>query len=178
MVVSGRNSLLIIKAGQEEARIRLIKDGIKEVIFKGPTGKRVILRPADAKRVIVGKGNTCRDVYHWLKPGGVAPTMRLGITKHRGEGTWSSLPHHFELNLEPGFEEVFFHLVKGGSGRAIQVGRGVWPNGEKVDTVWPIADHQFSTVPMGYHPVVGEPGVKVSYVWVYLAKHQRWEKIK
>jgi hypothetical protein len=31
---------------------------------------------------------------------------------------------------------------------------------------------------MGYHPVVGEPGVHISYVWVYLAKYPRWEKVK
>jgi len=31
---------------------------------------------------------------------------------------------------------------------------------------------------MGYHPVVGEPGVQISYVWVYLAKYPRWEKVK
>ena len=43
---------------------------------------------------------------------------------------------------------------------------------------WPIEDHSFGVVPMGYHPVVGEPGTNVWYVWVYLAKHARWEKVK
>jgi len=27
----------------------------------------------------------------------------LGITKHTDVGTWSSLPHSFELKKEPGF---------------------------------------------------------------------------
>ena len=104
--------------------------------------------------------------------------MRVGITHHRGTGTWSSLPHDFELNTEAGFEEVFFYILKGKPMRALQLGRGVWFDNSAVDDVWPIAHETFGTVPMGYHPVVGEPGVNVSYVWVYLAKHARWEKVK
>ena len=174
---SGADGRLFFKAGGERAEVFLNKNGISKVIYRVPDGKRTILRPSDAKRIVVGRGNTERDVYHWLKPGGPAPTMRLGLTCHRGKGTWSSLPHEFELDVESGFEEVFFHLISGSTGRALQFGRGVWVNGEKVDEVWPVADRQFSTVPMGYHPVVGEPGVRVSYIWVYLAKHSRWEKI-
>ena len=103
--------------------------------------------------------------------------MRLGITQHRGQGTWSSLPHAFELHTEPGFEEVFFYLLDGSPQRAIQVGRGVWQDNSPVDAIWPVSDRTFGVVPMGYHPVVGEPGVRVSYVWVYLAKKKAWEKI-
>ena len=40
-----------------------------------------------------------------------------------------------------------------------------------------IEDKTFGMVPMGYHPVVGEPGVSVSYIWVYLCKKPEWEKI-
>ncbi|MEK7208944.1 MAG: 5-deoxy-glucuronate isomerase [Patescibacteria group bacterium] len=175
--VFGQDNLLIFKTKTEKAQVHLKNNNIDKVIFVGPNNKKTILSITDAKKVVVGESNFCRDVYHWLKPGGPAPIMRLGITIHRGEGTWSSLPHYFELSLEPGFEEVFFHLIKGGSGRAIQLGRGMWSNGDKVDDLWPVTDRQFSTVPMGYHPVVGEPGVHVSYIWVYLAKHSRWEKI-
>ncbi|EKD47808.1 MAG: hypothetical protein ACD_65C00280G0003, partial [uncultured bacterium] len=106
-----------------------------------------------------------------------APMMRLGITKHCGLGTWSSLPHDFELNTEPDFEEVFFYLIEGGPKRGFQVGRGVWHDNSEVDGVWPIKDRTFSTVPMGYHPVVGEPHANVSYIWVYLVKKPHWEKI-
>ena len=68
--------------------------------------------------------------------------------------------------------------MKGTTQRGIQVGKGVWEDGTPVDEVWPIKDRMFSAVPMGYHPVVGEPGVNVSYVWAYLAKKKSWEKVK
>ena len=61
--------------------------------------------------------------------------------------------------------------------KALQVGRGVWADNSKVDDVWPIHDRVFGVVPMGYHPVVGEPGVNVSYIWAYLVKANHWEKI-
>ena len=176
--VAGENNVLVFKAPNERAEVYLKKGTIEKVIFKNAGGKPVTIRSADAYAVVVGTGNAQRDVYHFLKPGGPAPTMRLGITVHRGEGTWSSLPHRFELNTEKGFEEVFFHILKGASKRGIQVGRGVWFDNTPVDIVWPIRDHTFSTVPMGYHPVVGEPGVHVSYIWAYLAKKKKWEKVK
>jgi len=175
--VEGKDSVLVFSVGREMAEVSLKDGDIAKVVVKNSSLEKILLRPSDAKHVVVGAGNTRRDVYHWLTPGGPTTTMRLGITKHLGAGTWSSLPHNFELNLEPGFEEVFFYLLQGGSKRAFQVGRGMWSNGEKVDAVWPVKNNQFSTIPMGYHPVVGEPGVVVSYVWVYLVKHKRWEKI-
>ena len=91
--------------------------------------------------------------------------------------TWSSLPHPFENHSEPDFEEVFFYLLSGGSKRALQVGRGLWADGSKVDAAWLVADRTFSVIPMGYHPLVAEPGVTASYVWAYLAKKKEWEKI-
>lgn len=176
--VTGENNVLVFEASGEHVEVHL-KDGtIDKVVFSTAGGSPVIIGAKDAHAIVVGEGNAQRDVYHYLKPGGPAPTMRLGITVHRGEGTWSSLPHDFELNTEPGFEEVFFHIMKGASKRGIQVGRGVWFDNTPADVVWPIKDHTFSTVPMGYHPVVGEPGVHVSYVWVYLAKKKSWEKVK
>jgi 5-deoxy-D-glucuronate isomerase len=175
---AGEADVLTFKAAGEEAQVHLDPEGIAKVVFTASGNAPVEIRREDAHAIVVGEGNAQRDVYHFLKPGGPAPTMRLGITKHRGLGTWSSLPHDFELNTEPGFEEVFFYLLSGGPQRAVQVGRGVWHDNTAVDSVWPIADRTFSTVPMGYHPVVGEPGTHVSYIWVYLAKHPRWEKVK
>ena len=103
--------------------------------------------------------------------------MRLGQTMHSGESTWSSLPHEFENYPENGFEEIFFYLLSGANKKAIQVGRGLWTDGNPVNDVWSVEDRTFSIIPMGYHPVVGEPGVRVSYVWAYLAKKKEWEKI-
>ncbi len=169
---SGAGEILVFGAGTERAEVHLAAGTIAKVVCGSTT-----VRPDQAKHLVVGEGNWQRDVYHFLKPGGPAPTLRLGITRHRGLGTWSSLPHPFELHPELGFEEVFFYLLEDGPRNGIQVGRGVWHDGSKVDGVWPVRDRTFGTIPMGYHPVVGEPGVQVSYVWAYLAKKQTWEKV-
>jgi len=174
----GKDGRLIFETPSERAEVYLNNDGIDKVIFTKAGSEGVTITKKDAYAMVVGEGNTKRDVYHYLKPDGPAPTMRLGITVHRGEGTWSSLPHDFELNTEAGFEEVFFYILKGESKSGIQVGRGVWFDNSSVDSIWPIKNYTFGTVPMGYHPVVGEPGVHVSYVWIYLAKKKEWEKVK
>lgn len=176
LTAKGEGDTLIFKTNTEKAEVYLKDGDIEKVIFSYKKAQTVIGKK-QRHHIVVGEGNHKRDVYHYLKPNGPAPTMRLGITKHKGVGTWSSLPHDFELNTEPNFEEVFFYLLKGGSKRAIQVGRGVWYDNTNVDTVWPVKDYSFSTIPMGFHPVAGEPDVHVSYVWVYLAKKKEWEKI-
>ncbi len=176
--VTGSNNILVFESPGEKATVHLKGGTIQKVVFKKPGVKPITITIEEAHHVEVGEENCKRDVYHYLKPGGPAPTMRLGITEHLGNGTWSSLPHHFELNTEPGFEEAFFYILKGETKMAIQVGKGVWYDNEEVDDAWQVKDHTFGTVPMGYHPVVGEPGVHVSYVWAYLALHKRWEKVK
>ena len=170
--VEGKDGILIFKTDSELARVYLKDNDIEKVVFSGDNQEETLIQKADRFHLVVGESNWRRDVFHYLKPGGPAPTMRLGITRHSGLGTWSSLPHNFELNTEPGFEEVFFYILEGEPNKGIQVGKGVWS-----DEVWPIENQSFGTVPMGYHPVVGEPGVRVSYVWVYLAKKKSWEKI-
>lgn len=174
--VAGDDSVLVFETGKERAEVYLENGDIARVLVH-VSGTLSIIHNSQRHHIVVGEGNTGRDVYHYLKPGGPAPYLRLGITRHSNYGTWSSLPHPFELNPEPGFEEVFFHMLEGSTKRAIQVGRGLWWDGTPVDEVWSVADHTFSTIPMGYHPVVGEPGVRVSYVWAYLAKKKEWEKI-
>ena len=173
---SGDESKLVFGAGNETAEVYLDDTDILRVVCRHG-GRETVIKNEAASHITVGEGNSQRDVYHYLKPGGPAPRLRLGITKHRGVGTWSSLPHDFELRLESGFEEVFFYLITGGNRRAIQVGEGVWHDGSAVKDAWFVDDHSFSTIPMGYHPVVAEPGVKVHYVWAYLAKKSSWEKI-
>lgn len=174
--VNGQDDILTFEANGQKAEVYL-KDGDIDKVVCSYNGKTYTVNKSDAICITPGEGNTKRDVYHFLSPGGPLPTMRLGITKHTNLGTWSSLPHAFETNPEPGFEEVFFYLLKNEPKRAVQLGKGLWYNGSAVDACWFIYDHTFSTVPMGYHPIVGEPGVEVSYVWVYLAKKQEWEKV-
>jgi 5-deoxy-D-glucuronate isomerase len=174
--VSGNGNELLFYTPTEKARVILENNLIKRVIFQSHDNE-VTIEESQCSHITVGSGNMCRDVYHFLKPKGPAPTMRLGLTRHQGKNTWSSLPHDFELNTEPGFEEVFFYMLEGGSQRAVQVGKGVWYDNSSVDGIWQVKDKTFCTIPMGYHPVVGEPNVQVSYVWAYLAKYPRWEKI-
>ena len=172
-----RGKVLIFKAGDEKAEVYLEGSSIRKVVYSN-ADKQTIVKNKDSKRIVVGKKNWQRDVYHYLMPKGPAPFMRLGITHHRGPATWSSLPHDFELHTERGFEEVFFYILEGGPKKAIQVGKGVWFDNTPVDSAWLVSDRTFGVVPMGYHPVAGLPEVTVSYVWVYLAKKKRWEKVK
>ncbi|CAH0354128.1 5-deoxy-glucuronate isomerase [Aquabacterium sp. CECT 9606] len=174
--VEGGDSKLVFTTDKEVAEIYLDGQDISRVVHRSG-GVETVIQNAEAHHIVVGEGNAQRDVYHYLKPKGPAPELRIGITKHRGIGTWSSLPHDFELNLEPGFEEVFFYLISGAKKRAIQVGEGVWHDNSPVKEAWFVEDHTFGTIPMGYHPVVAEPGSTVHYVWAYVCKKQAWEKI-
>lgn len=177
---SGEDDCLKFSSPYEEVTVYISERGtIARVDYHDTLlGQEKSIQEQDAHSIVVGSGNTERNVYHFLKPNEHKHRhMRLGLTVHAGDGTWSSLPHDFENNPEPGFEEVFFYLLSDGPQKAFQVGRGMWMNGAPVDDVWPVHDRCFGVVPMGYHPVVGEPGVNVSYIWVYLAKYLRWEKI-
>lgn len=171
-----KNGVVIFEAGDEKAEVYLDGSNIKKVVYSN-VGKEHTIEKKDSEYVVVGENNWQREVYHYLGPNGPASTMRLGITNHMGIATWSSLPHNFELSPESGFEEIFFYILEGELKKAIQVGKGLWFDGTKVDSAWYVYDQTFGVVPMGYHPIVGLPGVKVSYVWVYLAKKKRWEKI-
>ena len=174
----GEGNILVFKTPFEIAKVELNNTNTIVAVTHTDlkTGEVKVIK--EPYHIVVGESNWTRDVFHYLKPNDKPHLqLRLGLTVHRGEGTWSSLPHDFENKHEPGFEELFFYLLEGKTQRAIQVGRGVWMNNTKVDAVWPVNNREFGVIPMGYHPVVGEPGVKVSYVWAYLVKHKHWEKI-
>ena len=172
----GKEGVLNFTTESEKAIVYLNEGDIEKVIYKC-SGEETVITKKDRFHIVVGEGNSQRDVYHYLKPKGPAPQMRLGITKHNGRGTWSSLPHDFELNTEPGFEEIFFYILEGGTQKAIQRGEGVWYDNSPVNDCWLVKNKTFGMVPMGYHPIVGEPDVSVSYVWVYICKKPEWEKI-
>lgn len=168
---------LLVSDGKDEIRVIEQNGRLSSVICTNANGKVTLVRDEDARTIQVGEENTERTVIHFLGPNGPSARIRLGQTFHSGLNTWSSLPHDFELSPELGFEEFFYYLNSGANGNAIQLGRGIWANGDPVDEAWKVHDGDFAGIPMGYHPVVGEPGVRVSYIWAYLAKYPHWEKI-
>lgn len=172
----GKDGILYFSTKNEKVEVYLKDNDINKIVYSY-NNNQIIINKKDRHHIVVGEGNAKRDVFHYLKPNGPAPEMRLGITKHIGSGTWSSLPHDFELNTEPGFEEIFFYILKGGTQKGIQRGDGVWVDNTNINSCWSIEDETFGMVPMGYHPVVGEPSVTVSYIWIYLCKKPEWEKI-
>lgn len=174
--MSGEGDILVYKAGTEKASVYIVDNDIEKIVCTYD-GKEQVITKKQRRYISVGEGSVRRDVFHYVVPKGPLPSLRVGITRHVATSTWSSLPHAFELHAEPGFEEVFFYLLEGGPQRAIQVGRGVWFDNSPVDEVWPVKHRSWSTIPMGYHPVVGEPGVIVSYIWAYIAKKAEWEKV-
>ncbi len=176
---SGSGDELLFSTGKEEAVVAIDASGITKVVHRDLVAKKEsTIELAAAHKIVVGENNWTRDVFHFLKPNPVPHLqLRLGFTVHRGQGTWSSLPHDFETRPEPGFEEAFFYLTSGGPKKGYQVGRGKWPDGSDVDGIWPFTDRTFGAVPMGHHPVVGEPHVQVRYIWAYLCKKKSWEKI-
>lgn len=172
------NSTYSVRTKFEEAKIKIKKNQISSVFYKTNLDEKFIrLSKNTFKTKIIGKDNYKRKVIHFLYPKNKKYKLRLGITHHLKLSSWSSLPHKFETNLERGFEEFFFYLLKNSPNSAVQVGQGVWHDFKKVDKSWLVKDKTFSVIPMGYHPVVGLPNVKVSYIWAYIAKHKRWEKI-
>ena len=175
----GQEEVLTYTTPTEKAVVNFQADGnVVDVVHTDlTTGEITIIENNEAKYVEVGTENCTRDVYHYLRPNPKAHLqLRLGLTIHRGKGTWSSLPHSFENFPQANFEETFFYLLKGGTQRGVQIGQGQWCDGSKADAVWQISDRTFSTIPLGYHPVVGEPDVEVRYIWAYLAKKKSGRK--
>ena len=169
---------VLISTKNEKLKILIKRNNYLKVFYKTKLDDDFrLLKNNEFKIKIVGKKYFKRKVIHFLFRKNKDYKLRAGITYHLGEGSWSSLPHKFEKNLEKGFEEFFFYLLKNSPSEAIQVGKGVWHDFKKIDAAWKVKNKSFSKIPMGYHPVVGLPGVKVSYIWAYLAKHRRWEKI-
>jgi 5-deoxy-D-glucuronate isomerase len=164
-------------AGNETALVFLKDDKISEIKHYIDNNE-IILKNAHTN-IKVGEKNFKRNVDHYvIKETNQNNLMRIGQTFHEGDGgTWSSLPHEFEKYPEPGFEEFFFYVLSGGSRRAVQVGQGILHDGKKIDSAWIVKDKQFSVIPMGYHPIAGEPNVKVGYIWCYLCTKNEWEKV-
>jgi 5-deoxy-D-glucuronate isomerase len=176
--VYDKNKQILISTKDEILKIILKKNDVHKVYYKNKENPQFeLLKSSHYKKKIIGKKYFRRKVVHFLYSKSDNFKLRAGITYHSGEGSWSSLPHKFENNLEKGFEEFFFYLLKNAPFEAIQVGRGIWHNSKKVNSAWKVGNKTFSQIPMGYHPVVGLPNVRVAYIWAYIAKYKRWEKI-
>jgi hypothetical protein len=77
--VEGADNVLNFSSPREEAQVFLDGDDIGRVIFSLDGKKTMEIARSKAHAIVVGEGNAQRDVYHYLLPGGPAPTMRLGI---------------------------------------------------------------------------------------------------
>ncbi len=104
--VEGAGNVLKFSSPREEAQVFLDGDDIGRVVFSLDGKKTAEIARSKAHAIVVGEGNAQRDVYHYLLPGGPAPTMRLGITRHRGIGTWSSLPHDLRVLKKSSFTSL------------------------------------------------------------------------
>jgi len=141
-------------------------------------GRTTTVSIDDAKHFLKGSHIAARNVWHYVTRQH-ATALRAGLTVHRN--AFSSTPHEFELDTEPGFEEVFYLLLPEG-GKGILEGQGLWPDGSDVDAAWPVRHRQLAQIPMGWHRVTALPldadgnVPMMGYVWCYLCTSERWEK--
>ena len=115
---------------------------------------------------IIGKGAARREVREILGHDGYSHRLRVGETVNR-RGGWSSWPPH-SFDKDPAnaskFEEVFYYFTDPKDGVAFQV------QGNKIEPVLTGTERE---IELGYHPVVGAPGVKLLYVWFYLSPEDK-----
>jgi hypothetical protein len=89
-----KKNLINIVTKKEKIQITFNNNTIKNVFysnFEQKTPKEI--KPNKFKKKIVGKKNFKRKVFHFLYPMNEKYKLRVGITHHLGEGSWSSLPH-------------------------------------------------------------------------------------
>lgn len=138
----------------------------------GTAEAEAVCRYAPKHKVhIIGKGTARREVRVILGADGPAKKLRCGETVNR-RGGWSSWPpHSFDKDPENDkhFQEFFYYFTDPRDGLAYQV-----LNTEIVR----VDSGRKLEIPLGYHPVVAGPGVKLMYVWFYVSpedKHYpRW----
>ncbi len=127
------------------------------------------------------KGNldegTSREVYPIFTD--TRLSFRAGLTVHSTNGTWSSLPHHFErkeiLRQNPTqFFEKFAYVTspEGSEGIQVRTGHLFSENDRTIDYKWAnelvsIKDKDILDIPLGSHPVTAGPGVRLAYFWFY-----------
>lgn len=116
----------------------------------------------------IGDGTARREVREILGEDGPSAKIRVGETVNE-IGGWSSWPpHHFDSARLRGFEEVFYVFTDPKDGYAIMRINGDLRevrSGDRVD------------VPLGEHPIVAGPGVRLMYFWAYVGAdkiYPRW----
>lgn len=111
--------------------------------------------------------------------------FRAGLTLHATRGTWSSLPHEFEardalLSRPASFYEQFAFITEepwmGGVVKRNGFLFDPEGNPEKVNDILNVRDRDIVSIPLGAHPVSGDPGVKIGYFWVYWGNLEGREK--
>ena len=118
-----------------------------------------------AKTHMIGSGTAHREVREILPK---ARHLRSGETINR-PGGWSSWPPHaFDKEKVADFQEVFYVFTDPKDGYAVMRRNGELVelhSGDKVD------------VPLGEHPIVAGPGVRLFYAWFFVGAdklYPRW----
>jgi hypothetical protein len=123
---------------------------------------------------------TRRKVYPIINDG----PYRAGLTIHQGRGSWSSLPHHFEVTdlCHPRpmpFYEKFAYVTIPAGGWAVQVRQGHLFDRDDmwwINDVMIMRDRDIADIPLGNHPVSAAPGYGLAYFWLYGGDLDRREK--
>lgn len=121
-----------------------------------------------------GHGLTERRVVHYTDRS-THRRLRVGVTVH--QSVFSSLPHPFEKDPVPGFEEAFIIITPGKGLVEMEGIMGAIP----IDEAVPVRGGDLVAVPMGWHRVVALPNADgepwpMAYVWAFLSKRPEWEK--
>jgi 5-deoxy-glucuronate isomerase len=140
------------------------------LVAKHPTSSPTTFMHIQSKKHWIGKDSLRREVREVLGFGGPSKHLRCGETINV-LGGWSSYPpHRFDKDKSEArdFQEVFYIFTDPKDGYAIMRRNGELVelhSGDKVD------------VPLGEHPIVAGPGVRLFYAWFFVGAdklYPRW----
>lgn len=133
-----------------------------DLLVASHPSQRATLREVSFIEHDIGKGTLRRSVREVLGADGPSKHIRCGETINE-IGGWSSWPpHSFDKNPENAakFEEVFYVFTDPKDGYAI-----IRKNGKLEE----LRSGDRTEVPLGEHPIVAGPGVRMMYVWFYVS---------
>ena len=137
-----------------------------------PPGAARVIRAAEQRETVVGRGSWGRTVRTILGADDAASRLIVGETVHTDPGTWSSFPphrHDRESADEARLEEVYYYRVRPANGFGVQV-RYDTDTGE--EDLRMVRDGDTMSITSGFHPLVAAPGHDLYYLWI-LAGEQR-----